>query len=110
VSQLPVRNNDAESISSENNVNELSSTPAARKPRRRAATDTPGIDPRNACTPFWKSRLSYTNAAVASDGAPSSNSRVPRRLSTRSGVETDARASAVTPFPSVTVMSTRSSI
>jgi hypothetical protein len=91
-----VRNSDAESISSENIRNELSSAPTDRKPRRSATSDTPGIAPRNACTPFRKSRWSYNSAAVFSDGAPSSNSSGPRRLSTRSGVETDSRASGET--------------
>jgi hypothetical protein len=87
-SQLPVRNSDAES-SSENSRNELSSAPTDRKPRRKATSEAPGIDLRNACTPFWKSRWSYSSSAVADVGAPSLNSNVPRRLSTRSGVETD---------------------
>jgi hypothetical protein len=95
VSQLPVRNSDAESISSENNVNELSSTPAERKPRRMAESETPGIAPRNACTACWKSRLSYSSAAVSFDGAPSSNSSVPSLVSTVSGVVIDAKVSAV---------------
>src|SRR5687768_6912367 len=73
VSVLAVRNSDAESMSSENNVNELSSMPAERKPRRNATSEAPGIAPRNASTPWRKSRLSYSNAAVSADGAPSSN-------------------------------------
>src|SRR5512133_611511 len=95
VSQLPVRKSDAESISSENNVNELSSTPADRKPRRMAVSETPGIAPRNACTPCWKSRLSYNKAAVSSDGAPSSNSSVPSLDSTVSGVVIEVNMSTV---------------
>ena len=51
----------------------------------------------NASTPCTKSRWSYSNRAVASDGAPSVNSNVPRRLSTRSGVEIDANVSAESP-------------
>ena len=51
----------------------------------------------NASTPCTKSRWSYSNRAVASDGAPSVNSNVPRRLSTHSGVEIDANVSAESP-------------
>jgi hypothetical protein len=43
--------------------------------------------------------LSYSNAAVASVGAPSSNSNVPSRLSTLSGVETDVRSMGEAPDP-----------
>ena len=68
-----------------------------RNPRRIAANDAPGKLLMNASTPCMKSRLSYSSAAVASDGAPSSNSNVPRRVSTRSGVEIDFRVSAETP-------------
>ena len=69
-----------------------------KNPRRIAANDAPGKLLMNASTPCMKSRLSYSNAAVASDGAPSSNSNVPRRVSTRSGVEIDFKFSAVTPL------------
>jgi hypothetical protein len=58
VSQLPVRNTDAESISSENIRNVLSSAPTDWKPRRNATSEAPGIDLRNACTAFMKSRWS----------------------------------------------------
>jgi hypothetical protein len=75
----------------------LSSTPTDWKPRRNATSEAPGIALRNACTPFKKSRWSYNKAAVSSDGAPSSNFNVPRRLSTWSGVEMDFRVSAETP-------------
>ena len=68
-----------------------------KNPRRIAANDAPGKLLMNASTPCMKSRLSYSSAAVASVGAPSSNSNVPRRVSTRSGVEIDANVSAVTP-------------
>jgi MFS superfamily sulfate permease-like transporter len=47
--------------------------------------------------PCTKSRWSYSSSAVALVGAPSRNSSVPRRLSTRSGVETDRNVSAETP-------------
>jgi hypothetical protein len=99
VSQFAVRKSDAESISSENSRTELSSTPIERNPWRSASSDAAGNAPRNASTPCRKSRLSYSFAAVASDGAPSSNSSVPRRLSTRSGVEIDARLSLLTVSP-----------
>jgi hypothetical protein len=49
----------------------------------------------NAYPPWMKSRWSYSGSAVAGDGAPSSNSRVPRRLSIRSGVRIDAGVLAV---------------
>src|SRR6186997_894968 len=68
-----------------------------KNPRRIAANDAPGKLLMNASTPCMKSRLSYSNAAVASDGAPSSNSNVPRRVSTRSGVEIDLNVSDETP-------------
>jgi hypothetical protein len=51
-----------------------------------------------------KSRLSYSRAAVSSDGAPSSNSNVPRRVSTLSGVEMDFRVSAETPSDELIVL------
>ena len=51
----------------------------------------------NASTPCMKSRWSYTSSAVPWVGAPSRNSSVPRRLSTRSGVEIDRSVSAETP-------------
>jgi hypothetical protein len=41
---------------------------------------------RNACTPRWKSRLSYIASTVASSGNPSKNLSVPSRVSTESGV------------------------
>ena len=97
VSQFPVRNSDAESISSENSKTELSSTPIDRNPWRMAASDAPGKALMNACIPCTKSRWSYSSSAVAFVGAPSRNSSVPRRLSTRSGVEIDRSVSADTP-------------
>ena len=42
MSQLPVRNSDAESIRSENSRISLSSTPIERNPLRIAAIDAPG--------------------------------------------------------------------
>ena len=51
----------------------------------------------NASIPCTKSRWSYSSSAVAFVGAPSRNSSVPRRLSTRSGVEIDRNVSAETP-------------
>ena len=96
VSQFAVRNSDAESINSGNASTSLSWTPMPKNPRRIAANDAPGKLLMNASTPCMKSRLSYSSAAVASDGAPSSNSNVPRRLSTRSGVEIDRSVSAET--------------
>ena len=42
MSQFPVKNSDAESISSENSKTELSCTPIDKNPCRRAATDAPG--------------------------------------------------------------------
>ena len=42
MSQLAVRNSDAESISSEKHTIVLSSAPIERKPRRIAATEAPG--------------------------------------------------------------------
>jgi hypothetical protein len=97
VSQFAVKNSDAESISSENSKTELSSTPIDKNPWRMAATDAPGKALMNASTPCTKSRWSYSNPAVAFDGAPSRNSNVPRRLCTRSGVEIDRSVSAETP-------------
>ena len=58
MSQLPVRNSDAESIRSENSRISLSSTPIERNPRRIAAIDAPGYAPMNASTPRTKSRWS----------------------------------------------------
>ena len=58
VSQFAVRNIDAESISSGNIENDPSSTPAARNPRRTAASDAAGSAPRKASTPCTKSRWS----------------------------------------------------
>jgi hypothetical protein len=51
-----------------------------------ASTDAPGKTLINPSTPRAKSRWSYSNRAVASDGAPSANSSVPRRLSHTSPV------------------------
>ena len=48
----------------------------------------------NASTPCTKSRWSYSSSAVAFVGAPSRNSSVPSRVSTRSGVEIDLSVSA----------------
>ncbi|MEI6457034.1 MAG: hypothetical protein WCO93_12155 [bacterium] len=52
--------------------------------------DAAGSAVRNACTPRWKSRLSYTFCTVSSSGKPSKNFRVPSRVSTASGVVMDA--------------------
>jgi hypothetical protein len=62
-----------------------------------AASDAPGKALMNASIPCTKSRWSYSSSAVALVGAPSRNSSVPRRLSTRSGVEIDRSVSADTP-------------
>ena len=97
MSQFAVKNSDAESISPENSRTELSSTPMSKNPWRIAAIDAPGKALMNASTPCMKSRWSYTSSAVAWVGAPSRNSSVPRRLSTRSGVEIDRSVSAETP-------------
>ncbi len=97
MSQFAVKNSDAESISSENNKTELSSTPIDKNPCRIAATDAPGKALMNASIACTKSRWSYSSSAVALVGAPSRNSSVPRRLATRSGVEIDRSVSAETP-------------
>src|SRR6476646_3126787 len=97
VSQFAVRNSDAESINSGNASTSLSCTPMPKNPRRIAANDAPGKLLMDASTPCMKSRLSYSSSAVAFVGAPSVNSSVPRRLSTRSGVEIDRNVSAETP-------------
>ena len=55
----------------------------------------PAAHPGTPRRPWMKSRWSYSSAAVASDGAPSSNSNVPSRLSTLSGVEVEASMSVV---------------
>ena len=110
VSQFAVRNSDAESINSGNASTSLSWTPMPKNPRRIAANDAPGKLLMNASTPCMKSRLSYSSAAVASVGAPSSNSNVPRRLSTRSGVEIDRNVSAETPSDPLPLRSSSSVI
>src|SRR5512146_2069381 len=66
------------------------SGPLARKAERIANDDAAGMAERNAWTPRWKSRLSYSVLTVASSGRPSKNFNVPSRVSTLSGVVIDA--------------------
>ena len=59
--------------------------PTSSIPMRIASSDAAGTPQRNASTPRTKSRWSKSSWAVFSVGKPSSNSRVPMRVSTLSG-------------------------
>ena len=86
LSVLGVRNSDRESISDSKIATVWLSGPKPRRPLRCAACDAAGIAVSTACTPRWKSRLSYSLSTVASSGKPSKKVNVPSRVSTLAGV------------------------